>query len=90
MPRQSSRPTQALSHVAAGGASGRPKHRRPRAGPGLLFSDTRGLSTVEYVMLLSLIVVVGFGAWRRLGRTIEGDARRAEMVVARVSGGGLP
>ena len=49
-----------------------------------LFADTRGLTTVEYVMLACLLVVAGWVTWRRLGRTIEGTARRGEMIVVRV------
>ena len=66
------------------------KHRRHITRRNDLLADTRGLSTVEYVIILSVVVVVGFAAWRRFGRTVEGQARRAEMVVARLGMETLP
>jgi Flp pilus assembly pilin Flp len=35
-----------------------------------LEDDTKGLSTVEYVILLILIAVVGIAAWRTFGNTV--------------------
>jgi len=35
-----------------------------------LATETEGLSTVEYVILLVLIAVVGIAAWRTFGSTI--------------------
>ena len=32
--------------------------------------DTRGLSTVEYVILLALIAVVAISAWRAFGTSV--------------------
>lgn len=32
--------------------------------------DTEGLSTVEYVIILMLIAVVGIVAWRTFGNTV--------------------
>lgn len=37
-----------------------------------LVNETEGLSTVEYVILLVLIAVVGIAAWRTFGSTIVG------------------
>lgn len=34
--------------------------------------DERGLSTVEYVILLVLMAVAGIGVWNTLGTTIRG------------------
>ena len=46
-----------------------------------LLADTRGLSTVEYVILLCLIAVVGFGIWQKFGNTVKMKTRGAETVV---------
>ena len=35
-----------------------------------LARDTEGLSTVEYVIILMLIAVVGIVAWRQFGNTV--------------------
>lgn len=35
-----------------------------------LIQDTEGLSTVEYVIILILIAVVGITAWRTFGNTV--------------------
>lgn len=36
-----------------------------------LWKDTRGLTTVEYVILLGLIAVVAVGVWQTLGTNIR-------------------
>lgn len=36
-----------------------------------LWKDTRGLTTVEYVILLGLIAVVAVGVWKTLGQNIH-------------------
>lgn len=54
--------------------------RKTRTGAGVarrrsLLRDTRGLSTAEYIILLALICIVGFIAWRIFGsRTRERTA----------------
>lgn len=35
-----------------------------------LMKDDAGLSTVEYVIILILIAVVGIAAWRTFGQTV--------------------
>lgn len=35
-----------------------------------LLKDVRGLTTVEYIIILCLIAVVGFGVWQRFGETV--------------------
>lgn len=35
-----------------------------------LIKDTKGLSTIEYVIILMLIAVVGIMAWRTFGNTV--------------------
>jgi hypothetical protein len=51
----------------------------------VLLGDDRGLSTVEYIIILCLIAVVGFALWKQFGQTVEGKTRGATTVV-----GGLP
>lgn len=44
---------------------------------GSLVRDERGLSTVEYIIILVLIAVAGIGLWRAFGDTVSekiGDA----------------
>ena len=36
-----------------------------------LLADTRGLTTVEYIILLCLVAVVGFGVWQKFGTTVR-------------------
>jgi Flp pilus assembly pilin Flp len=36
-----------------------------------LFRDERGLSTVEYVIILVLIAVLGIGVWRTFGEKLR-------------------
>lgn len=36
-----------------------------------LLRDTRGLSTVEYIIILCLIAVVCFAMWKQFGQTVE-------------------
>ena len=50
-----------------------------------LLVDTRGLSTVEYIIILCLIAVVGFARWEQVGQRVEYKTRGATTVV-----GGLP
>ena len=49
------------------------------------WADDRGLTTVEYIIVLCLIAVVGLAIWRRFGETVKNDVAGAESVV-----GGLP
>lgn len=61
-------------------------NRPPRASlRASLCGDERGLSTVEYIIILCLIAVVGFALWKQFGQTVEGKTRGATTVV-----GGLP
>lgn len=64
------------------------KHRRIRPLRRSLVSDTAGLTTSEYVILLAMIAVVGYAAWRKFGRTVEGSARAAEILTARIPNAG--
>ena len=37
-----------------------------------LHRDERGLTTVEYVIVLALIAVVAVGTWQKFGAAVEG------------------
>ncbi|MBW2402463.1 MAG: hypothetical protein JRF42_01335 [Deltaproteobacteria bacterium] len=37
---------------------------------GSLMRDQRGLTTVEYIIVLGLIAVVGIAAWQQFGETL--------------------
>ena len=45
--------------------------RRFQARPLTLLRDTRGLSTVEYVIILVLIAVLAIGTWRTFGNSVK-------------------
>jgi len=36
-----------------------------------MLSETEGLSTVEYIIILVLIAIVGIGAWKAFGTTVK-------------------
>jgi Flp pilus assembly pilin Flp len=44
------------------------KSKRARS----LLRDVRGLTTVEYIIILCLIAVVGFGVWQKFGQKVKG------------------
>ncbi|MBX3269373.1 MAG: hypothetical protein KF729_03885 [Sandaracinaceae bacterium] len=46
-----------------------------------LLQDQRGLTTVEYIIILCLIAVVGFALWKQFGQTVEYKAKGANDVV---------
>ena len=49
-----------------------------------LLSDKRGLTTVEYIIVLGLIAVVGIAAWQKFGETLTGEIQAAEGYIADV------
>lgn len=51
--------------------------RAPKACASRLRNDARGVSSVEFVLILILVAVVGFGAWRALGATTQQKIRCA-------------
>jgi Flp pilus assembly pilin Flp len=53
-----------------------------------LVVDTRGTSTVEYLLLLCLVVVVCFAAYRALGATVSARVASATVVLADEGGSG--
>lgn len=46
-----------------------------------LLKDEQGLTTVEYIIILCLIAVVGFAIWKKFGETIKQKVGGAEGVV---------
>ena len=46
-----------------------------------LLSDERGLTTVEYIIILCLIAVVGFAIWQKFGNTVKQKVGGAESVI---------
>jgi Flp pilus assembly pilin Flp len=55
-------------------ASHSPDSRKPRRG---LARDDRGLSTVEYIIILMLIAVAGIALWSAFGETVSGKIGEA-------------
>ncbi len=49
-----------------------------------LVADRRGLTTVEYIIVLGLIAVVGIAAWQKFGETLTGEVEAAEGYIADV------
>jgi Flp pilus assembly pilin Flp len=50
-----------------------------------LLRDTEGMTTVEYIIVLCLIAVVGFGVWQKFGQTVQSKVDGADSVIS-----GLP
>ena len=48
----------------------RPEKKSTRVKRSLL-RDNRGLTTVEYIIILCLIAVVGFGVWQKFGAKVK-------------------
>jgi len=46
-----------------------------------LASDKKGLTTVEYIIVLSLIAVVGFAIWKNFGQTVRQKVQGADGVL---------
>ncbi len=51
-----------------------------------LLKDERGLSTVEYIIILCLIAIVGFAAWRQFGSTVKAKVGESSNTVNSLSG----
>jgi Flp pilus assembly pilin Flp len=49
-----------------------------------LMNDERGLTTVEYIIVLGLIAVVGIAAWRQFGETLIGEVEAADGYISDV------
>ena len=52
--------------------------KRPTTG---LLEDTKGLTTVEYIIILCLIAVVGFAVWKQFGETVRDKVEGADSVI---------
>lgn len=46
-----------------------------------LFRDTEGLTTVEYIIILCLIAVVGFAVWKKFGETVKTKVNAADTTI---------
>lgn len=46
-----------------------------------LLRDERGLTTVEYIIILCLIAVVGFAIWKKFGETVKQKVGGADAVI---------
>ena len=44
--------------------------------------DKRGLTTVEYIIVLGLIAIVGIAAWQQFGETLTGEIQAADGYIA--------
>jgi Flp pilus assembly pilin Flp len=49
-----------------------------------LLTDRRGLTTVEYIIVLGLIAVVGIAAWQQFGETLTGEIEAADGYISDV------
>jgi Flp pilus assembly pilin Flp len=49
-----------------------------------LVADKHGLTTVEYIIVLGLIAVVGIAAWQQFGETLTGEIQAAEGYISDV------
>ena len=47
--------------------------------------DNRGLSTVEYVIILVLIAAAAVGSWSLFGQTVQGKLKTGTLEFRRVS-----
>lgn len=46
-----------------------------------LLRDTEGLTTVEYIIILCLIAVVGFAVWKKFGETVKTKVNAADSTI---------
>lgn len=49
-----------------------------------LLSDQRGLTTVEYIIVLGLVAIVGIAAWQQFGETLTGEIEAADGYISDV------
>ena len=49
-----------------------------------LFRDQRGLTTVEYIIVLGLVAIVGIAAWQQFGETLTGEIEAADGYISDV------
>ena len=58
--------------------------RSKTSSPKSLLADKRGLTTVEYIIVLGLIAVVGIAAWQKFGETLTGEIEAADGYISDV------
>lgn len=46
-----------------------------------LTTDERGLTTVEYIIVLVLIAVTGFAIWQKFGKTVKAKVIGSESTI---------
>ena len=51
-----------------------------------LLKDQRGLTTVEYIIILCLIAVVGFAVWKKFGETVKTRVGEADSTLGDMTG----
>ena len=51
-----------------------------------LLKDQRGLTTVEYIIILCLIAVVGFAVWKKFGETVKTRVGEADTTLGGMTG----
>ena len=56
----------------------------PHQPRGNIVKDERGLTTVEYIIVLGLIAIVGIAAWQQFGETLTAEIEAAEGYLADV------
>lgn len=47
-----------------------------------LWKDEEGLTTVEYALLLALVVVAGLAAWKELGGTVQNQVNSSASSIS--------
>lgn len=64
--------------------------RTPRSAPSTasLLRDERGLSTVEYIILMVIIVVGCVGIWNSIGSKVVTDLTKAEQAINDIGANG--
>lgn len=55
-----------------------------------LWKDEEGLTTVEYALLLALVVVAGIAAWQGLGSTVQDTVADTSGTIGDAAGTGTP
>ncbi len=50
-----------------------------------LWKDEEGLTTVEYALLLALVVVAGIAAWQGLGSTVQSAVNDSSDTISGVT-----
>jgi len=61
------------------------KLARRAMGKGSIVGDERGLTTVEYVIILVLIAVMAITVWQKFGTSIQGQVTKSTTAVDELS-----